>query len=79
MSMTGQITDIIMFLKEKFPDGIQMFSTRNNVWDVVRPIYDYNGVRISFCSAHGYIEIFGLNKYEFEFINMVINKKDQIK
>lgn len=77
--MTGLIMDIILFLKERFPDGIQMFSTRNHACDVVRPIYDYNGVRIGYCSAYEYIEIFGLNPYEFQYIDMVINKKEYIK
>lgn len=57
---------LIAFLKEEFPEGIQMFRTRNFVGDPMVNIYDEDGIQVDYCHYYGYIEIFGLSAEEFE-------------
>ena len=72
--MRSEITranKIIYFLKEKFPNGIQCFYTRNLVGDEMETIYEDGEVTIDFCYYYEYIEIFGLTKEEY---NDVVNQ-----
>lgn len=55
-----QKQEIKDFLKSRFPEGIQAFTTRNWVGDYMENIYFKNGVVIDECSGYGYIEIFGI-------------------
>ena len=68
MTENKRVEKVIEFLKKEFPDGIQMFSTRNMVGDSLYPIYEEDGITIDYCSNYEYIEIFGLNKREFDTI-----------
>ncbi len=61
-----RIEAVVDFLKREFPDGIQMFSTRNVLGDSLYPIYEVDGVRIDFCPSWYYVEIFGLTRDEWE-------------
>ena len=56
---------LILFLKAKFPNGIQMFNTRNVLGDHTTRIYDKNGITVDYCPDWGYIEIFGLSGTQF--------------
>lgn len=53
------------FLKEKFPNGIQMFRTHNLCSDEMVTIYHQDNIVIEHCSAWEYIEVFGLTRDEF--------------
>lgn len=57
---------LIEFLKDRFPNGIQMFDTRNIVGDSMVTIYDEDGITVDYCHDYSYIEIFGLTDEEFE-------------
>lgn len=66
---------VIEFLKERFPDGIQMFSTRGWMGDTLGTIYNENGITIDYCGDWNYIEIFGLTEDEFKTIDSEVNKE----
>lgn len=66
---------VIKFLKERFPDGIQMFSTRGWMGDASCTIYDEHGITINYCGDQNYIEIFGLTEDEFTEVDSEVNKK----
>lgn len=65
-SRESKISNLIFFLKTMFPDGIQMFCTRNICGDPMVNIYDNNDISVDYCHYYGYIEIFGLEDDEFE-------------
>jgi hypothetical protein len=54
------------FLKKKYPDGIQMFNTRNWVGDQMKTVYEKDGITVDECYYYSYIEIFGITQAEFE-------------
>lgn len=58
------------FLKEMFPEKIQMFDTRNFVGDFMITIYDQDDIQVDYCPYYEYIEIFGLSEEDFERINL---------
>ena len=60
-----KIKKLIEFLKEKFPDGIQMFNTKNWIGDSMCNIYDEDGIQVDWCIECDYLEIFGLTEEEF--------------
>ena len=64
---------LIAFLKEKFPDGIQMFDNRNWVGDFMFNIYNDDGIVVDYCHGYEYIEVFGLTDEEFERLDAEIN------
>lgn len=66
---------VIEFLKERFPDGIQMLSTRGWMGDTLGTIYNENGITIDYCGDWNYIEIFGLTEDEFKTIDSEVNKE----
>lgn len=66
---------VIEFLKERFPDGIQMFSTRGWMGDASGTIYNENGITIDYCGDWNYIKIFGLTEDEFKTIDSEVNKE----
>ena len=63
-----RIEAVIDFLKKEFPDGIQMFSTRNVIGDYLYPIYEKDDVSIEYCSNWYYVEIFGLTRDEWDIL-----------
>lgn len=64
---------LINFLKNNFPNGIQMFNTRNIPSDFTVTIYDENGITVNYCPYWEYIEVFGLSDEEFTKIEAEIN------
>lgn len=62
------------FLKEMFPERIQMFDTRNFVGDFMITIYDQDGIQVDYCPHYEYVEIFGLSEEDFERINLEMGK-----
>lgn len=60
--------ELIEFLKENFPNGIQMFDTKNIIGDYMETIYGKDGITVDYAPFYGYIEIFGLSKKEFEIV-----------
>lgn len=60
--------ELIEFLKEEFPNGIQMFDTRNIAGDYMETIYEKDGITVDYAPFYEYIEIFGLSKEEFEMV-----------
>ena len=67
---------LIEFLKKEFPDGIQMFNTKNWVGDPMYTIYRKDGIVVEYCSRYEYIEVFGLSIKEFSRLNAEINGQD---
>ena len=67
------IKKLIEFLKKKFPNGIQMFDTRNFVGDQMFTIYNEDGFVVDYCYEYGYIEVFGLSDEEFNILDAEIN------
>ena len=61
-----KLEKLVNFLKEKFPDGIQMFDTRNWVGDEMTTIYEDSDITVDYAVDYGYIEIFGLTDDSFE-------------
>lgn len=70
------IENVIKFLKDEFPDGIQMFNCRgrytNGHPSVM--IYQYEGVRVYHNWYYGYVDIIGVSDEELEQINVEVNK-----
>lgn len=64
---------LIEFLKEEFPNGIQMFDDRNWVGDPMCTIYDTDGIVVDYCYEYEYIEVFGLTDEQFERLDAEIN------
>lgn len=60
--------NVVDFLNERFPEGIQAFDTSNVVGDSVTEIYDFQGVYIYYCEYWDYIDVIGLNKEEWKYI-----------
>lgn len=58
--------NLINFLAINFPNGVQMFNTRNIVGDTMHTVYHKDGIIVDICYDCGYIEIFGLTDAEFE-------------
>ena len=57
---------LIEFLKDRFPDGVQAFDTRNIVGDRMVTIYYDGEIVVDYCPYYEYIEILGLTKEQFE-------------
>ena len=71
----NKIEKLINFLKENFPDGIQMFN-KNDIPGLDNIYYDTaNGVLVYYCYEEYYINIFGLTDEEFNQVNIKINKQ----
>ena len=64
---------LIEFLKKEFPNGIQMFNTRNIVGDTMYDIYSEDGIVVDYCYGYEYIEVFGLSDEEFNRLDAEIN------
>ena len=69
-----KVFNLIYFLKCEFPDGIQCFYSRNLVGDVMGTIYDTDGITVDFCANYDYIEIFGLEKEEYNYVVEAVEK-----
>ena len=67
---------LIEFLKKEFPNGIQMFNTRNLVGDQMRTIYNEDGFVVDYCYEYGYIEVFGLSDEAFNRLDAEINGQE---
>lgn len=63
------VEQVMEFLEERFPKGIQMFDTQNWAGDEMANIYDFSGVSIDYAIGYDYIEIFGLTYSEFNLID----------
>ena len=61
-----RIESVIDFLKNRFPDGIQIFRTHNVVGDYLYPIYEEDDISIEYCPNYYYVEIFGLTSNEWQ-------------
>ena len=62
----NKLSKLIEFLKDRFPDGIQAFSTKGIAGDRMVTIYYDGEVEVDYCPYYEYIEIFGLTKEQFE-------------
>ena len=56
--------DIVTYHIADADGGI--FNSRNTAGDVMKTVYDYDGLRIDICRGWGYFEVFGLSEREFE-------------
>lgn len=74
--METKIKDLIAFLKDKYPNGAEMYNTRNLVGDILFTIYSKDGITVDECPKWEYIEIFGLTENEFDEVNKEINKNN---
>lgn len=54
------------FLKEHFPEGIQMFNTPSLVGDFRVEIYEDGEIYVLYAPGLDYIEVFGLTNEQFE-------------
>lgn len=70
-----RIENLIVFLKENFEKGIQMFDTSNIVGDFMVPIYKKDDILVLFAPEYDYIEIFGISDEEFERVRKEVNRK----
>lgn len=74
-----RIENLIVFLKENFEKGIQMFDTANIVGDFMVPIYKKDDISVFFAPEYDYeydyIEIFGISDEEFERVEKEVNRK----
>lgn len=70
-----RIENLIVFLKENFEKGIQMFDTPNIVGDFMVPIYKKDDISVFFAPEYDYIEIFGISDEEFERVRKEVNRK----
>ena len=61
--------ELIKFLEANFPNGVQMFNTRNTVGDEMRTVFCKCGITVDLCDDWGYIEIFGLTDDQFDVIS----------
>ena len=60
---------LVNFLAENFPNGVQMFNTRNTVGDYVYTVFHEGDIIVDLAPDYGYIEIFGLTQDEFDTIS----------
>lgn len=70
-----RIENLIVFLKENFEKGIQMFDTPNIAGDFMVPIYKKDNILVLFAPEYDYIEIFGISDEEFEIVEKEVNRK----
>lgn len=70
-----RIENLIVFLKENFEKGIQMFDTPNIIGDFMVPIYMKDDISVFFAPEYDYIEIFGISDEEFEIVEKEVNRK----
>lgn len=70
-----RIEKLIIFLKENFEKGIQMFDTPNIVGDFTVHIYKKDDILVLFAPEYDYIEIFGISDEEFERVEKEVNRK----
>lgn len=70
-----RIENLVVFLKENFEKGIQMFDTANIVGDFMVPIYKKDDILVLFAPEYDYIEIFGISDEEFERVRKEVNRK----
>lgn len=72
-----RIEKLIVFLKETFEKGIQMFDTACIVNDFRVPIYMEDDILVLFAPEYDYIEIFGISDEEFERVRKEVNQKSR--
>lgn len=70
-----RIENLIVFLKENFEKGIQMFDTPNIAGDLMFLIYKKDDITVLFAPGYNYIEIFGISDEEFERVEKEVNRK----
>lgn len=70
-----RIENLVVFLKENFEKGIQMFDTANIAGDFMVPIYKKDDISVFFAPGYNYIEIFGISDEEFERVEKEVNRK----
>ena len=66
--MSDRIIRVKQFLTTKFPKGIQVFNSRNLVGDYMENIYKADSIVIDWSEHWNYIEIFGVNSEEYQYI-----------
>lgn len=64
----NKLNKLIEFLKDRFPDGVQAFDTRNIAGDSMVTIYYDGEIMVNYCPSYEYIKIFGLTKEQFEIV-----------
>ena len=62
------VKEVMKFLVNEYPAGVQMFKTRNISGDSMENVYSKFGVTIDYAFGYDYIEIFGLHENEFKFV-----------
>lgn len=67
--MRYEVIQVIAFLHNRFPGGVQMFNTRNIMGDYMEVIYICNSVTVEYAPGYNYVEIFGLTQAEFDYVD----------
>lgn len=62
----NRVEKIRQFLIKNGYSKMQTFNTRNIVGDLMRNIYDCDGISVDICDDWQYLEIFGLRDEEYE-------------
>lgn len=78
MDKSKVIQHVVNFLMVEFPNGIQMFNSRNIVGDEMETIFQSRDVSIDYCNDYDYIEIFGLSEPEFQMVKLIVDYKIKI-
>ena len=60
------ISNLIKFLEENFPNGIQMFDTKNTAGDYMYRVFHDGDIIVDYAPDYMYIEIFGLTPQQFQ-------------
>ena len=75
------LTHVVEFLDTEFPEGIQIFNTRDKDLVPMERIYTSRCVSIDWNGEEGeggFCEVFGLTDTEFEMIKLVYNYRVKI-
>lgn len=62
----NRVEKLRQFLIKNGYSKMQTFNTRNIVGDLMRNIYDCDGISVDICDGWQYLEIFGLRDEEYE-------------
>lgn len=73
--MNDKLEKLRAFILNDFPNGVQMFNTRNIAGDYMITIYEADGVTIMYAPHYDYIEVFGLSYKEFNQLDKEVNTR----
>ena len=66
--MTERLEKVLKFLTDNNLLSMQMFDSRNIVWDTMENLYSEDGVVIDICRKWNYLEILGLTDEEVKIL-----------